>query len=349
MNRKPGAGRAAPRAVIFGLAGLALSREESRFFAEADPFAFILFARNCAEPAQVRALVESLRATVGRADAPVLIDQEGGRVQRLRPPHWRAAPPAEKIGRLAAIDDARGCQAGWLNARLISAELADLGIDVDCAPVLDVRHPLGHDVIGDRAFGFEPARVAALARATCAGLLDGGVLPILKHIPGHGRAAADSHFSLPVVEAPLAELERSDFAAFRALAEMPLAMTAHVVYSALDPTAPATTSAVVIETVIRRLIGFDGLLISDDLCMRALTGTPGERTRAALAASCDVVLHCNGDLPEMRQVAEACPPLSPAASGRAARALAMSQAPQPFDVDDGIARLASLLGAEAIA
>lgn len=349
MNRKPGAGRAAARAAIFGLAGFELGGEERRFFAETGPFGFILFARNCAEPAQVRALVEDLRASVDRPEAPVLIDQEGGRVQRLRPPHWRAAPPAGRIGRLCAVDQARGCQASWLNARLIAAELGDLGIDVDCAPVLDVRHPLGHDVIGDRAFGFEPAGVAALARATCAGLLDGGVLPVLKHIPGHGRAAADSHFSLPVVDAPLAVLQSSDFAPFRALAEMPLAMTAHVVYGALDPTAPATTSAEVIESIIRRLIGFDGLLISDDLCMRALAGTPGERTRAALAAGCDVVLHCNGDLPEMRQVAEVCPPLTPAASARAVRALAMRRAPLPFDVDDGIARLASLLGAEAIA
>ena len=333
-----------PRAVIFGLAGPSLDAAEGRLFAAADPLGFILFARNCIEPAQVRDLVEDLRDCVGRSDALVLIDQEGGRVQRLKPPHWRAAPAAGRFGSLGERDEAAAVEAAWLNGRLLAADLQPLGIDVDCAPVLDVRRPGGHGIIGDRAFAALPERVAQLGRATCAGLLAGGVLPVIKHIPGHGRAALDSHEALPVVDAPAEELQALDFVPFAALADMPLAITAHVVYAAFDRTAPATTSAGVIREVIRGTIGFDGLLISDDLCMRALTGSPGERAQAALAAGCDVVLHCNGDLAEMHAIAEACSPLSAEGWRRLARAQAMRAPPEPIDRDSAGERLAVLLG-----
>jgi beta-N-acetylhexosaminidase len=334
----------APRAVIFGLGGLALSDEERRFFVAADPLGFILFTRNCAEPGQVRALVDELKATVGRGDAPILIDQEGGRVQRLKPPLWRAAPPSAMFGALCDREEQPAVEAAHLNARLLAAELAELGISVNCAPVLDVRQPCGHEIIGDRAFGADAATVALLGRATCAGLLEGGVLPVLKHVPGHGRARRDSHEELPTVDAPLKELQAVDFAPFAALSDMPLAMTAHVVYAAVDPNAPATTSAKVLGDVVRGMIGFDGLLISDDLCMRALVGTPGQRATAALAAGCDIVLHCNGDLDEMREVADASPSLTAKARARMERALAMRWRAQPFDRAGAHLRLAALVG-----
>jgi beta-N-acetylhexosaminidase len=339
----------APRAVIFGVAGLTPSEAERRFFEDSDPLGFILFARNCSAPEQVRTLVDDLRTTVGRADAPVLIDQEGGRVQRLKPPWWREAPAAAVFGDLCACDERRAVETAWLNARLIAADLAELGITVDCMPVLDVRQPGAHEVIGDRAFAAEAETVALLARATCDGLLAGGVLPVIKHIPGHGRATLDSHEALPVVEAALSDLHRVDFAPFAALADMPLAMTAHVVYAAIDPSAPATTSAAVLAEVVRGAIGFDGLLISDDLCMHALTGTPGERATAAFAAGCDVVLHCSGNLDEMREVAFRSSRLSAAALGRLDRAQGMLRLPEPFDRAEAERRFATLIGATAIA
>lgn len=335
--------------MIFGVAGPTPSETERGFFADADPLGFILFARNCSTPEQVRTLVDDLRTIVGRADAPVLIDQEGGRVRRLKPPCWRAAPAAAVFGDLCARDERRAVEAAWLNARLIAADLAELGITVDCAPVLDVRHPGAHEIIGDRAFAGEAETVALLGRATCAGLLAGGVLPVIKHIPGHGRAGSDSHEGLPVVDAALADLRRVDFAPFAALADMPMAMTAHVVYAAVDPNAPATTSAAVLGEVVRGLIGFDGLLISDDLCMGALSGTPGERAAAAFAAGCDVVLHCSGDVGEMREVARASSSLSDAAVGRLARARAVPGQAEPLDRAAAERRLAELIGATAIA
>ena len=338
-----------PRAVIFGLAGPALSDEERQFFADANPLGFILFARNCAEPEQVRTLVDALRTSVGRADALVLIDQEGGRVQRLKPPRWRAAPPASRFGGLCARDQGPAVEAAFLNARLLAAELGDLGITVNCAPVLDVRQTGGHEVIGDRAFAAEAETVALLGRATCAGLLAGGVLPVIKHIPGHGRATCDSHEELPAVHTRIDELRNVDFAPFTALADMPLGMTAHVVYSALDPNAPATTSTTVLGEVVRGMIGFDGLLISDDICMHALAGRPGDRAASALAAGCDVVLHCNGDLDEMHQVASADPPLTVEARRRLTRARAMLTRPQPFDRRAAELRLTALLGTTAMA
>lgn len=302
-------------AAIFGLGGVGLTAAERAFFRDAAPLGFILFERNCAAPDQVRRLVQELRDAVGRADAPVLIDQEGGRVARLKPPHWRLYPRAAAIGALAG---AKAEEAARLGARLIADDLARLGITVDCMPVLDLPAAGADPVIGDRAYGTDGARAAALGAAVCDGLLAGGVLPVLKHIPGHGRAAVDSHVALPVVTAPLAELETSDFAPFRALAAMPWAMTAHIVYTAVDRDHPATLSRRVIDGVIRGAIGFDGLLLSDDLSMRALPGDLGARAGAALAAGCDVVLHCNGILAEMAEVAAAAGTLSDAARRRVA-------------------------------
>ena len=321
---------APPRAVIFGCAGPALAPEERRFFEQADPLGFILFANNCETPDQIRALVAELRSCVGRADAPVLIDQEGGRVARLKPPHWRAAPAARPFGALAEQDIERAEEAVRLNARLIAAELFDLGINVDCAPVLDVPAPGAHDVIGDRAFSLVPETAASLGRAFCAGLLEGGVMPVLKHIPGHGRAMVDSHLDLPVVEAPLDELRKVDFHPFRALAAQPFAMVAHVVYRAIDAKAPATVSRSVIEEIIRGEIGFKGLLISDDLSMEALKGSPGERAQAVLAAGCDAALHCSGKIEDMEELAQACARLSDTAVMGLSRALAMARPPEPI-------------------
>jgi beta-N-acetylhexosaminidase len=338
-----------PAAVIFGLSGPVLTAREQQFFADVQPLGFILFARNCETPAQVRALTASLRALLGRDDAPILIDQEGGRVQRLTPPHWRAAPPAAVFGRLAACKgEAAGWEAAWLNARCLAEELADLGITVDCAPVLDVPAADADPIIGDRALAADPAQVADLGKAVCEGLLAGGVTPVIKHIPGHGRATSDSHWHLPVVDATRAELERTDWAPFRALRAMPMAMTAHVIYAAIDDQRPATISPTVVDTVIRGAIGFDGLLISDDLSMRALTGSLAARTTAALDAGCDIALHCNGDFAEMKAVAEACRPLSPSALDRFSRAETLrTQSLQPMATSEVPARPDHLLAEPA--
>jgi beta-N-acetylhexosaminidase len=268
---------------------------------------------------------------LGEGEAPVLIDQEGGRVQRFGPPHWPVYPAGAVFGRLYDIDPSLGLIAARLSARLIAADLGDLGINVDCLPLADVPIAGADAVIGNRAYGTEPSKVAAIARAVTEGLEQGGVLPVLKHIPGHGRANADTHFRLPEVDTSKAELERTDFAAFQPLADLPMAMTAHVVFSALDPAHPATTSATIIHQVIRGVIGFQGLLMSDDVSMNALSGSIAERTRAILAAGCDMVLHCNGKLDEMREVARETPELSGKALERAGRALASRKAPQPFD------------------
>lgn len=329
LSDRSGSGTA--RAAIYGCAGPALTARERRFFEDADPVGFILFARNCENPDQVRALVEALRATVAREDVLVLIDQEGGRVSRLKPPHWPARPAAERFVEIACRDRAKGIEAARLNARLMARDLADLGINVDCAPVLDVLQPETHDVIGDRAYGEDPEMVATLGRAVAEGLMDGGVLPVIKHIPGHGRATVDSHEALPVVDADRATLDRVDFAPFRALADMPLAMTAHITYRAIDPQNPATLSPRLVADVIRGAIGFDGVLMSDDLSMKALAGTLGERVRRSLGAGCDVVLHCNGRLEEMEAVREATPPLLPEGARRLARAFTRIEPPRAFD------------------
>jgi len=332
-----------PGAAIFGCSGHTLTDQERRFFQAANPLGFILFARNVDNPGQVRALVNELRASVGRPDAPVLIDQEGGRVQRLRPPHWRKAPPGEPFARLADRDMEAAKEALRLNFRLIGRELADLGIDVDCAPVLDVPVPGAHDVIGDRAYGLTPDRVAALGRAVMDGLLDEGVLPVIKHIPGHGRSMVDSHHDLPVVEATRDELEAQDFPPFRALADAPWAMTAHVVYKAIDAFAPATTSARVIGEIIRGIIGFQGALMSDDLSMKALGGNFQDRTTASLDAGCDVVLHCNGAMAEMEAIASVLRPLSEIAQERVALAARQKRKAAILDVAEAAARVDSLL------
>jgi beta-N-acetylhexosaminidase len=337
--------RTAPRAVIFGCAGPSLSDAERRFFRDSDPLGFILFGRNVATPERLRRLVDALRDCVGRADAPILIDQEGGRVARLRPPHWRAAPAAARFGELHRRDPAAAIEAVRLNARLIADELSGLGITVDCAPVLDLLVAGAHEVIGDRAYADDPAVVARLGQGFCEGLLEGGVLPVIKHIPGHGRATADSHYRLPVVASPLDELAVRDFAPFRGLADMPWAMTAHVVYTAVDPTAPATQSAPVINGVIRGDIGFDGVLISDDLAMAALAGSPAERAARALAAGCDVALHCTGVLAEMEAIAAAVGRLGRRSAVRIARAAALVAPAAAFERQTAAARLDRLLTA----
>jgi beta-N-acetylhexosaminidase len=292
-------------ACILGCSGLELTPEERALFRDARPWGFILFKRNVGDPDQVRALVQSFRDCVGRPDAPVLIDQEGGRVQRLGPPHWRRYPTARAYGLAGGGDPMRRRELARLGGRLLAHDLKALGITVDCAPVLDTPQPGAHDVIGDRAYGQDWETVAELGRAVCEGLLAGGVLPVIKHAPGHGRAGADSHLDLPVVDAPYEALERADFRPFRACSDMPMAMTAHVVYAAIDEAHPATTSPEVIR-LIREALGFDGLLLSDDLSMKALCGAFEDRARQALHAGCDVVLHCNGDMDEMRAVLRGC-------------------------------------------
>ena len=331
------------RAFITGISGPELGAAEREFIRSARPWGFILFKRNVETPEQVTRLVEELRKEVGEPDAPVLIDQEGGRVQRFGPPHWPAYPAGAVFGALYEIDRALGLSAARLSARLIAADLIDVGVTVDCLPLADLPVPGSDAVIGDRAYGTEPGKVAAIARAVTEGLEQGGVLPVLKHIPGHGRATADTHFKLPEVDTPKAELERTDFAAFQPLADLPMAMTAHVVFSALDPAHPATTSATIIEQVIRGVIGFQGLLMSDDVSMNALAGSIAERTRAIFAAGCDMVLHCNGKLDEMREVAAETPELSGRAMERAKRALASRRPPQAFDRAAARAELDALI------
>jgi beta-N-acetylhexosaminidase len=319
------------RAFITGLAGLTISPNERAFLREASPWGLILFRRNVSAPQQVTELTRSFRDILGW-EAPVLVDQEGGRVQRLGPPQWPAYPPGARYGELYDRAPEMGLTAAKLAGHLIAADLRPLGIDVDCLPLADVPVAGADAVIGDRAYGHEPAKVAAIAAAVAQGLQAGGVLPVLKHLPGHGRAAADSHHKLPVVDADRATLEATDFAAFRPLAGLPLGMTAHVVFSSIDPVAPATTSVTMVREVIRGFIGFQGLLMSDDISMGALSGTLAERSRAAFAAGCDVVLHCNGDLAEMQAVASVVPELAGAALERAEAALAARSAPEEFDV-----------------
>jgi beta-N-acetylhexosaminidase len=331
------------RAFITGVSGTELTAAEREFIRSERPWGFILFKRNIDTRAQVAALVAELRAVAGSADAPVLIDQEGGRVQRLGPPHWPVYPPGAIFAGLYDTDSVLGLTAARLSARLIAADLADLGITVDCLPLADVPVAGADAVIGNRAYGTEPGKVAAIARAVTEGLEEGGVLPVLKHIPGHGRATADTHFKLPTVDTPRGELERTDFAAFKPLADLPMAMTAHVVFSAVDPAHPATTSATMIAEVIRGTIGFQGLLMSDDVSMNALSGNIAERTRAIFAAGCDMALHCNGNIEEMREVAGQTPELAGRALERANAALAARKGPQPFDRAAARAELDALI------
>jgi beta-N-acetylhexosaminidase len=326
-------------AAILGCSGPTLTAEERTFFRRVKPWGFILFKRNVESPGQVRTLVEALRDTVSRADAPVLIDQEGGRVQRMGPPHWGRFPPGRAYGDLSGNDPLVRREITRLGARLMAHDLAALGINVDCVPVLDVPDPSGHEIIGDRAYGKTADEVAFLGRAAAEGLIAGGVLPVIKHIPGHGRAMADSHLELPVVDASYEDLDARDFAPFRVLSDMPMAMTAHVIYSAIDARRPATTSKKVMRRVIRGAIGFDGLVMSDDLSMKALSGGFTERARASREAGCDVVLHCNGAMAEMKAVVKGAGELKGRAAARARAALArLARTPEPFDAAEARAR-----------
>jgi len=303
-------------AAIFTCGGQELTLDERAFFEEVQPFGFILFAENIGSPDQVRSLTKALRETVGREDAPILIDQEGGRVARLRPPHWREAPPARVFGNLALRDLNLAQRAAYINGRLIASELIDLGINVDCAPVLDLSIPGAHDVIGDRSFGGDPEHVVYIARAFADGLMNGGVLPMIKHVPGHGRAMSDSHKELPAVDLPRAELELTDFAPFKGLADMPLAMTAHILFPQIDADYPATTSSEIIAKIIRGYIGFEGLIVSDDVTMAALRGSDRERAEQTRKAGCDIVLHCFADLLQMREIAAGSGELSEQSAAR---------------------------------
>jgi beta-N-acetylhexosaminidase len=306
-------------AAIFGCAGPALLPDERAFFRDADPFGFILFARNVETPDQLRRLTAELRAAVGR-EAPILVDQEGGRVQRLRAPHWREwQPPLDSIAAAGSVEAA----AAMMRARatVIAAELRAVGIDANCAPLGDVARPGTHPFLLNRCYGSDPATVARIARAVAEGLMAGGVLPVMKHLPGHGLSHVDTHHDLPTVDASLDTLDRIDFAPFRALADLPMAMTAHLVFAAIDPDLPATQSPKMIS-VIRDRIGFQGLLMSDDLNMQALKGSLADRTRATMAAGVDMALHCKGDLAEMIAVAGAAGDMTPAAAARARAAIA---------------------------
>jgi beta-N-acetylhexosaminidase len=329
-----------PKAFICGCSGLALTSEERSFLREEEPWGLILFRRNVGDRDQLRALIQSFRECVGRSDAPVLIDQEGGRVQRMGPPNWRAYPAAAAIEAGLPPSDAE--TAACLTARLIADDLIEVGITVDCAPVLDVAEAGTHAVIGSRAYSQRPERVAAMGRAFATGLLAGGVLPVVKHMPGHGRARSDSHHDLPVVQAAREELKR-DFAPFAALRDLPIAMTAHVVYTALDPERPATTSPIVIRDIMRGEIGYDGLIMSDDVSMKALRGPYEERAQAIFEAGLDLILHCNGDLDEARAVASAARELSGDALRRAEAALAARRPPQEFDREETEAKFAAFM------
>ncbi len=334
-----------PGAVIFGCAGHEVTPDEAALFRSVNPLGFILFSRNCETPAQVGRLVAELRATVGRADAPVLIDQEGGSVRRLRPPHWDDVPPAARFGAIYKRDRELALKAVECAGRLIAAQLAPLGITVTCAPVLDISYPETAAVIGDRAFASEPAAIVELARAFCGGLFAGGVLPVMKHVPGHGRGTVDSHYDVPRVAAPGQTLRATDFVPFRELASLPLAMTAHVVYEAIDRDNVATVSKTVIDDIIRGEIGFGGFLMTDDIGMGALSGDMAARCQAALAAGCDAILHCSGDYDEMASVGAAVPPLTAAAQARwRAAAAQLSPSAGLEDVAQLAGQLAELTG-----
>jgi beta-N-acetylhexosaminidase len=309
------------QAAIYGLAGEGLSADERAFFRDADPAGYILFRRNCAGRAQLRALTDDLRALSGRDDVPILIDQEGGRVARLRPPEWPAFPPGERFALLYERAPMSAIEAARANAQAIALVLAEAGINVDCLPLLDVRQPGASDIVGDRALGSEPMQVAALGRATLDGLAAGGVVGVVKHMPGHGRARVDSHKALPVVDADEAALA-VDLEPFRTLSGAPMGMVAHIVYAAWDAARPSSQSPTVIGDVIRGRIGFDGFLMTDDLGMDALAGGYGERARRALAAGCDAVLHCSGVMEEMAAVASAVGALDDKGRERLARAMA---------------------------
>lgn len=325
-------------AAILGVLGTSLSADEKSLFRDINPYGYILFARNCESPDQIRRLIDELYSCTDRFRLPILIDQEGGRVARLKPPHWPEFPSARRLTQVKGNSQ----RAVYLNARLIAQELVSLGITVDCAPLADIPVAGAHDIIGDRAYGDNVEAVISHARAMANGLLDGGIVPVLKHIPGHGRANADSHLELPVVDALLEDLRRTDFVPFAALNDLPMGMTAHVLYTAIDEKHLATVSPKAIS-LIRDEIGFDGLLMSDDLSMKAMTGDFTERTVATLDAGCDVVLHCNGDMAEMQAIAKGLRPLAGRSLQRATRAMQIPSTEAVFDAKEARVELADML------
>lgn len=338
--------KALQKALIVGCKGPRLSDAEREFLASERPWGLILFKRNCESSAQIAALTQEFRRVTGYREAPVLIDQEGGRVQRLGPPDWPRFPPAAHFGEIHAHDPGKGREAARLGGRLIAEELASLGITVDCLPVADLRRPEGHGIIGDRAYGDTTEAVVELARAAAEGLMQGGVLPVMKHIPGHGRANADSHEALPTVSASMGELEKTDFEPFRRLRDLPMAMTAHVLYQSIDPNRAATISKKIVQEIIRGHIGFDGLLMTDDLSMKALTGSLQQRAEMSLEAGCDIVLHCNGDIEEMREIVAVCPALSGEPARRAGAALDRRKSPlDNMNLAEAHARFSAMLSA----
>ena len=330
------------KAVIFGIEGPSLSDKEIDFFKSVKPVGFILFARNCLNPSQLKNLISELKVTVHDDDILILIDQEGGRVARLGPPNWPKRPSAGVFARLAQENLALASEALDLNSRLIAEDLRELGINVNCAPVLDILRRGADPIIGDRSFGHNVEQVSALGKVFCKGLLKGGILPVIKHIPGHGRAIVDSHKAMPSVDVPWNELSNSDFVPFKNLSDMPLAMTAHILYRDIDPRSLVTISEKVIEEVIRKEILFEGFLITDDLSMDALEGTLTERTRSSLSAGCDTALHCNGNMEEMIEIASAIEELTDVAKLRLNRALARIKNIEPFDKTEAMDKLVSL-------
>ena len=331
------------RAFISGCAGTTLNPEEVAFFGKNQPWGLILFKRNCDTPAQLQELTTQFRAAVDRKDAPVFVDQEGGRVQRLGPPHWRKYPSAHQFGRLYVRSPVLALRVARSIGRLMAADLYEAGFTASCLPVLDVAQAGSHDVIGDRAYSPRGETLMVLARAHSQGLIEGGILPVMKHIPGHGRSEVDSHHSLPLVKASRLDLETADFPPFAALADLPMAMTAHVIYEAIDPQEPATTSRKVIRDVIRKVIGFNGLLMTDDLSMKALSGSFADKIGKASKAGCDMMLHCNGVMADMIEVAEATPVLEGRALRRAKTALKMRRKPAAFDEVQAIKDLEAVL------
>jgi beta-N-acetylhexosaminidase len=309
------------QAAIYGLAGLTVTAEERAFFLDVDPAGYILFARNCGDPEQLKALTASLRELHGRGDLPILIDQEGGRVMRMRPPAWPALPPGGAFEKLYQSAPSSAIEAARMNARAIGLMLADHGVNVNCAPMLDVRQPDADRIMGDRAYGTEPMQVAAIGRAVLDGMASAGVIGVVKHMPGHGRATVDSHKELPHVTASADELE-IDLEPFEALRDAPMGMVAHILFDAWDSERPSSQSPFVIDEIIRKRIGFSGLLMTDDIGMEALQGSPGQRSAAALAAGCDLTLHCTGDFAEMVDVAAHVGEMGGEAEGRLARAMA---------------------------
>lgn len=331
-----------PSAVIFGCSGPKLSAAEKAFFRDCNPWAFILFARNVETPDQIRRLTSDLRGSVGR-DALIFIDQEGGRVQRLRAPQWRNAPSAARFGELYAGSPADAKRAIWLNYRLIADELKAVGVDANCAPVLDLPTPDADPIISDRAFSSDPDDMIDMAHAAMAGLTAGGVAPVIKHIPGHGRADVDSHKALPIIRAETDTLAQTDYRPFQAFTDAPMAMTAHIVLKDVDPDQPVTLSKHAMETVVRGALGYDGLVMTDDLDMKALSGDLKSLTSRALAAGCDIGLHCNGKMRSMVQVAKGAKPLEGDALRRAQMAECFSSAPEPFSAPLALAELSALL------